>query len=268
MQQELEQKLTQSDPLTFTDAEVTWLLAHVGDLDGHVRDEVTFTLMARGLLAGGFTLAQKQHINRTVVEAKPILHAIDQPQNDQVFLRSFTALLGSLILRADAQMPFLSSDDRGLWFQWGLEYLYREHDWCGFVQGCGWAHALAHGSDLLAAALAHPRFGRARQEVVLGTLYAVLARIQRPLCDDEEERLANALACGLKAGSLAVAAFLAATDDAFWAQAEKDAGLAAGYRLSAWHRVVQTLYFLAPAVRDACQPLITRYFRESGFLDK
>lgn len=145
MQQELEQKLTQSDPLTFTDAEVTWLLAHVGDLDGHVRDEVTFTLLARGRLASGFTLAQKAQINRTVVAAKPILQGIDQPQNDQVFLRSFAALLGSLILRADAETPFLSRDDRGLWFQWALEYLYREHDWRGYVQGRGWAHALAEG---------------------------------------------------------------------------------------------------------------------------
>ncbi|MFD1441058.1 DUF2785 domain-containing protein [Lacticaseibacillus hegangensis] len=271
MQEALEQKLTQPDPLTFTDAEVAWLLAHVGDLDGHVRDELTFTLLARGLLAGGFTLAQKAQINRTVVAAKPILQGIDQPRNDQVFLRSFTALLGSLILRADAQTSFLSRDDRGLWFQWALEYLYREHDWRGYVQGRGWAHALAHGSDLLAAALAHPQFGHRRQEVVFGTLRAVMARIQRPVGDDEEERLANVLVCGLKAGALAedrVAAFLAATDDAFWAQAEKDAGLAAGYRLSAWHRVVQTLYFLAPAMRDACQPLITRYFRETGYLDR
>lgn len=263
MQETLETKLDQPDPLTFTSAEVTWLLAHVGDLDGHVRDDLTYTLLARGMLAGGFTEDQKQHINRVVVDAKQILTAIDEPQNEQVFLRSFTALLGALILRADAAMPFLGDKDRGLWFQWALEYLYREHDWRG------WAHALAHGSDLLAAALAHPRFGHARQAVVLGTIRAVLDRIEQPFCDDEEQRLANVFAQGLKAGSLEeplVANFLAETDRAFWQATAADDTLASGYRLSAWQRLVQALYFLAPGIQPACRKVIMHYYRAAGYL--
>lgn len=269
MQDALTAKLSQPDPLTFTDGQVAWLLAHVGDLNGFVRDDLTYTLLARGFLAGGFTAAQRQHINRAVVDTRQILRGIGEPTSDQVFLRSFTALLGSVILQADAAAPFIDDEDRGLWFQWALEYLYRERDWRGRVPGCGWAHALAHGSDLLAAALAHPQFGHARQAVVLGTLQAVLERLTTPLVDDEEERLANVLVCGLKAGSLTaapVARFLAATDEAFWAAAAGADNAAAGYRLSAWNRVVRTLYFLAPAMRSACEPVITRYYRENGYL--
>ncbi|WP_054662191.1 DUF2785 domain-containing protein [Lacticaseibacillus camelliae] len=268
MQQALEAKLNEADPLTFTGADVAWLIAHVGDLDGHIRDDLTFTLIARGVLAGGFTAAQQRRVNDAIVASKQIFSGIDAPQNNAVFLRSFTALIGSCILQADAQRPFLTRTDRGLWFQWALEYLYRERDWRGYVAGHGFAHALAHGSDLLAAALAHPLFGSARQEVVLGTVRAVLDRIIQPLAEDEEERLANALKQGLQAHTLSQATlthFLTATDQALWQGADSER--AAGYRLSAWKRVLQTLYFLAPSLQQACLPLLRHYYRENGYLE-
>lgn len=64
MRKALASLLTKSDPLNFTASQIQWLLAHIGDPDGAIRDDLTYTLLARGFMAGGFNTGQKQLIAR------------------------------------------------------------------------------------------------------------------------------------------------------------------------------------------------------------
>lgn len=49
---------------------------------------------------------------------------------------------------------------------------------------------IAHGSDLLAAAAAHPKITTAQLQQALDVVANVLAQQKKPFLDDEEERLA------------------------------------------------------------------------------
>ncbi|MBI0022415.1 DUF2785 domain-containing protein [Lactobacillus sp. W8172] len=83
---------------------------------------------------------------------------MNQPENDAVFLRTFSALLGALILESDNDKPILTDSERQLLFDWSIRYLKEEKDFRGYVTNKGWAHSVAHGSDFLGATLSHHDF--------------------------------------------------------------------------------------------------------------
>ena len=51
---ELERKLAEDQP-SYQDQEVAWLLAHIGDPDAVVRDDIVYATFATGLKKGSFT---------------------------------------------------------------------------------------------------------------------------------------------------------------------------------------------------------------------
>ncbi|BDR58932.1 DUF2785 domain-containing protein [Xylocopilactobacillus apicola] len=257
MQNELKNYLSLPDPLTFSNQQVEWLIDHLGDLDGNIRDRLTYTLMGRGFMAHVFTMEQKQYITHTVIDENLLFKDIDKPQNDQVFLRTFIALLGALILESDAEEEFLSSNDRNTWFNWAIEYLKLENDWRGFIPGNGWAHAVAHGSDLLASAVSHPDFFRF--DDALEVVKNVLRRITDGFKDDEEERLAMVIISAYDKLALQdLKSYLLETDQEIW---NHNSGSNADYYCkTTWKRILTTIYFLQPQTKDLCYPLIMKHY--------
>ncbi|WP_125705699.1 DUF2785 domain-containing protein [Lacticaseibacillus daqingensis] len=266
-QAKLEQMLELPDPLIFQSTDITWLLDHVGGLDGDVRDHLTYSLLSRGFMAGGFTTCQKVAVATQVEADKGLWTDIGSDGGDQVFLRSFSALLGALILGADAQSPFLTASQQTVWFRAAVDYLPRERDRRGFVPGRGWAHAMAHGSDFLSAAIRHPAFPVTRRSAAMHAIRAVLDATQAPFQDDEEERLAVVLQ-GFTvdaSGCEQVAQLLTDCGAAYWQEYDREPSNNQNYyRISTFKRVCEALYFLAPNVRQAAQAQLDRYFSEMG----
>lgn len=135
--------------LKFTDNQVQLLLGNIGNLDPVIRDDLVYTLFARGFLERAFTHEQEQTIINTFITEKKLFKDIAKPQNDKVFLRSFSALLGSVILETDQETEILTNEQRKQFFAWSIDYLLREKDYRGYIEGKGWAHSIAHGSDFL-----------------------------------------------------------------------------------------------------------------------
>lgn len=108
----LQLKLRQADPIDFEASDLNWLLTHLGDPDSYLRDTLTYSLFERGFMVRGFTQAQESEIASRLEVMNGLWCGIDEVQNDFVFLRSFTALVGALILSADADQPFLSINSR------------------------------------------------------------------------------------------------------------------------------------------------------------
>lgn len=269
MRKALESLLTKSDPLSFTDSQIQWLLAHVGDPNGAIRDDLTHTLLARGFMARGFTTAQKQLIADQTAAAEA-LFAGQGSVTDLVFTRSFTALIGTLELSADTESPFLTDEQRQGWFANALKYLPSETDRRGYVPGYGWAHAIAHGSDLLDAAVQHPAFPVAQLAPAAQAVSMVLLATAAPFSDDEEERLAMVW-CSLAkqpAGAELVMSQVQACSHAVWTSYEQaPAELRYYYRVSTFKRVCEALFFLAPRLQAAAKAEIDLYFQQMGFLD-
>lgn len=98
--------------LKFTDNQVQLLLGNIGNLDPVIRDDLVYTLFARGFLERAFTHEQEQTIINTFIKEKNLFKDIAKPQNDNVFLRSFSALLGSVILENDREKEILQNEQR------------------------------------------------------------------------------------------------------------------------------------------------------------
>jgi hypothetical protein len=112
---------------------------------------------------------------------------------DSVFRRSFSALVLTACVERDNREHLLPVDVVLGWADPALGWFTRERDLRGWVQGSGWAHAVAHGADLIAA------FARSRhlEAAHLGVLLDVIAeRLAAPtatvLVDGEDDRLAHA----------------------------------------------------------------------------
>jgi hypothetical protein len=90
--------------------------------------------------------------------------------NDTVFRRSFSALLlGECVARDNEER--LLPDSRIL--RWGdriAAWYVREQDLRGYVPGKGWAHAVAHGADAIAALAQSPAMGAPELTVLLDVL--------------------------------------------------------------------------------------------------
>nr|WP_186381911.1 DUF2785 domain-containing protein [Paenibacillus terrae] len=110
-----------------------------------------------------------------------------------MFKRSFSALAAAAVLQKDQNDVRLDQDTVSRLLERVCQYLEMEQDTRGYVEGKGWAHAIAHGADLLAAAVRHPL------SPVDGSGWRVLNVVGQTLfkgyvySDDEDERLIQVL---------------------------------------------------------------------------
>ncbi len=95
---------------------------------------------------------------------------------DTVFLRSFSALILEMVVYVDqlwelglvaGRTSFLKREEILRWYGCTIAAFAGERDLRGFVDGRGWAHALAHMSDLLGAFARSRHLGRAHLEQIL-----------------------------------------------------------------------------------------------------
>lgn len=113
---------------------------------------------------------------------------------DSVFRRSLSALLLGECLHRDNQVQLAPP---GKVLEWGdrlAAWYLRENDLRAFVHGKGWAHALAHGADALAALAHSPSVGLGELTVLLDVLAdRLLLPTGVALVTGEPERMAAAV---------------------------------------------------------------------------
>jgi uncharacterized protein DUF2785 len=132
------------------DALLAAMMAHIGSLDPELRDELIYV--------GFYNLIQK----KPVVSAEQLKVLLDKalsdegmfyqlgdPEGDGVFTRAFSVLLLPLILISHRNQPFLDMGEVMRVQEGLLRFMRKEQDRRGFVDGKGWAHAIAHGADAL-----------------------------------------------------------------------------------------------------------------------
>ena len=135
MQKELEKLVNlNSGKITFKDSQIDYMLQNIGNIDPHLRDDVVYTLFARGFFENSFTSEQKAKIVTNFINSKSLFKGIEQPENDLVFLRTFSALLGSLIIEDDKKHSILDTTERNTIFNWNICYLKAEKALRGYVK--------------------------------------------------------------------------------------------------------------------------------------
>ncbi len=138
--------------------------------------------------------------------ARNMAVGVGESGTDTVFLRAFSVLILATVIFRDEQCAagivdesaFLSEDEVRGWFEQGLIYLEGEKDLRGYVETKGWAHAIAHTSDLFRD-LAQSRYlGVLDLERMLNAIAdKVIEPVGRVYLYQEDERLAYAVMTAL-----------------------------------------------------------------------
>lgn len=140
----LAQNITPSNEL------IQLMFQHIGDLDPDLRDETIYLGWLQLLEGKRWTLPQKQWLCQQILSQHLLFKDIEEV-GDSVFTRSFTSLLLVLLIGDNATEHWLTATQEQQIIQESLAYMSREKDNRGLVAEKGWAHAFAHGADLLGA---------------------------------------------------------------------------------------------------------------------
>ncbi|WP_391119656.1 DUF2785 domain-containing protein [Psychrobacillus sp. L3] len=134
---------------------------------------------------------QLEYILNKLLENKSVVLDINKPITDSVFTRSFTTLFYAAIVEYDSTKQIISKDLVRKVIDATHEYMGKELDFRGYVEKKGWAHAAAHGADLLDSIVKHPIASENDAVKILHHIARFLS-IAHGYQDDEEERLARA----------------------------------------------------------------------------
>jgi len=130
-------------------AAIADMLHFVGDTDSDLREGIykAFDTLNDN---GAFSPDQMRHILTTTLDDRHLFLGIGESGTDTVFMRAFSSLIICVAFCMHDENPFLTSAEiqhvRGT----VLRYISQEKDYCGYVPGKGWAHAIAHAADALA----------------------------------------------------------------------------------------------------------------------
>lgn len=166
------------------------LTAMLGDTDPHRRDGIACEVLATWVSEGVY-----DHLLEGLGDgmATGLLVGIGQRRTDSIFRRSFSALVLGECISRDNDQRLLHRETLLRWGDRLAGWLVRERDLRGYVEQKGWAHAVAHGADALAALAASEALGRSELSVLLDVIAdRVLTDTDQRLVHGEEDRLALA----------------------------------------------------------------------------
>lgn len=268
MKNELETLRLQENIAGFTSEQLMWMLKHLGDEDGAVRDELVTALFARGFEEHILTDKQKKQIIQYLIDNNCLFHAINE-KSDKVYLRSFTALLLSIILKDDARTRFFNNEQVAYFFKLANTYIFAEKDFRGYDSTNGWGHALAHASDLLVSAMRHPDYELQVAEF-FGNLEELILHIQQPLFDNEAKRLGRVLNQAFKMPNLTGNDFIYycdRIDRVCWQKHQQVKDPQPDYCLDFWIETLNAVFFISDVhdLKEYCDMKVQNYYTNLGY---
>ncbi|GCF07206.1 DUF2785 domain-containing protein [Dictyobacter arantiisoli] len=225
------------DPFAFAQA----LLANLASPDAELRDELSCLILAGGIIdKQRLSTEQLEQLLLLTIDQEHLFYHIGEKETDAVFMRSFSCLIIASILFNDARSPLFKTSLVQQSKEKLLRYAQEEKDWRGFVEGKGWAHAMAHLADALDQCAQHPYMtSEDRQEIL--TVISQLIPLSEPLYHEEDIRLAK-IAYHVILGHQVNEAFIAE-----WLKmcsVERDPDVIAWTRITNAKNVLRSLYFL------------------------
>jgi Protein of unknown function (DUF2785) len=181
------------------------LLSWLGSTDAELRDEFAYRILAAWVEREQFPPDQLRDMVRQMLDN---LHVgLGERDTDSVFLRSYSTLVLMEIVAHDNAHPFLGQGEAASLLDQVLEYLRKERDLRAWVEGPGWAHAVAHTADLLMMLARNLQLGAVELERLLD---GIADRLLEPsgvvFVQHEDERLAYAALNLLRRGLVGRAA--------------------------------------------------------------
>ena len=166
------------------------MIENIGSVDPVLRDELNYSAFWKLINNDQLSKQQIEYILTNLLNKELLMVDIENPVSDAVFTRSFTVLFFAAILHVDASIKIVDTELVRRTIDASLQYLMKEQDLRGFVENKGWAHAAAHGADLLESIAMHP-FSTEEDALKILTNINQIFSIASGFKDDEEERIAR-----------------------------------------------------------------------------
>ncbi|GCE19072.1 DUF2785 domain-containing protein [Dictyobacter kobayashii] len=175
------------EPFAFAQA----LLANLASPDAELRDDLSSIILAGGIInQQKLTQQQLEELLSITLDRDHLFYRIGETGTDSVFMRSFSSLIIASILFNDSPDPHFPPSTIINVKEKLFHYAQEEKDWRGYIEGKGWAHAMAHLADALDECAQHPHMSaRDRQEILVQV--SELATLGKPLYHEEDIRLAK-----------------------------------------------------------------------------
>jgi hypothetical protein len=180
-------KVPPDRPLAELTTELTSML---GETDPRRRDGIGYSVLATWVSTGVYDdLLEGLGDGMTA----GLRRGLGESGTDTVFRRSFSALVLAEVVGRSNQAGRVSPETLMRWGDRVFGWFVRENDLRGYVPGKGWAHAVAHGADVLRALADNDAMGRLELTVLLDV---IADRLMTPtterLVHGEDDRLAAA----------------------------------------------------------------------------
>lgn len=164
----------------------------LGSPDPVLRDDVAYSTLVNWIYRQRVVSVEDRRRLLDVWQAN-LRVGIGETGTPSVLRRSFSALaLGTLVI-LDNEAPYLERAQFAGVLQAAVTYLRDEKDVRGFDPTLGWMHAVAHSADVLKFLARSRHLTVAEQGVVLQAIADVAVRLETPLINGEDERLARAV---------------------------------------------------------------------------
>ena len=173
------------------------MLMQIGNIDSYFRDELIYQSFAKLIFSNQLSTNELEILLVRLNQDDYLFYEIGEQATDSVFTRSFSVLVIAAIIEYDVVK--LQLDNRIIQdtVERVSEYMIAEKDTRGFVEGKGWAHAIAHGADALDSLAKHPEMKKADTLEILHAIeHSLLSQVD--YLDEEEERLAMVIYSLLK----------------------------------------------------------------------
>jgi len=130
------------------------IYSYLGSTDPELRDIIAFFIFKHWIKQGLYSMDDLRYfIPRLIANLEK---GIGETEDDQVYLRSFSALWLALIVDYDIKNPSLNTEEMIPIKEAALAYLTAERDLRGYDPIKGWAHAIDHAANLLSALACNP----------------------------------------------------------------------------------------------------------------
>lgn len=134
-----------------SDELIELMLKNIGSLSPKLRDDTIYIGWVNLVESNRVSINQKTWLIYEVLSRNLLFTGIEDEFSDSVFTRSFTSLLLVVLLQSHFENSYIDSKVEKEIIKLSIEYMENEKDNRGWVESKGWAHAFAHGADLLEA---------------------------------------------------------------------------------------------------------------------
>lgn len=168
------------------------MLEHIGDIDPELRDDLIYNTFCEWIeVKEFFNEEQVRYILSVLMDKEHLFYQIGSEGDDSVFTRTFSVLAVVLVLNRHRKKAFLNVNEFTDIKNKLIEYYISERDLRGYIQKSGWAHAAAHGADVMDELVQCHECSQDMIKEILNAFKKMMFNGKYIFHDEEDERISR-----------------------------------------------------------------------------